>query len=980
MNKTNLKLSVVLISFALAACGGGGGGGGGSGKGGGVSSNSTPTGGGININGGNNGNGTNSSNQPGIISVPMPSQNPALSDSQEMAPDVIESANKFGKNKFGQANKQANKLNLKDAYDQGLNGSGVKVGLVDGAISHINPALPTIVDHGIFGKTDNTLPDHATAIALAIGGSDINGNVLGIAKNVQLHVADASAGDNTISRSAALKAMYDLYNSGVRIINNSYGYNSTYVTDANEYLNAVNDGAKLKSYIGQLKRLTDSGTLMIWAAGNDGSNQPTSDSLLPLAEPELQKGFITVVGVNTDNSINSQSNKCGDAKNWCIAALWKFNTANVHATTSEQMNDYALSTTAGTSLAAPQVTAAAALVAQKYPWMTNDNLRTTILTTATDLGAKGVDSVYGWGLLNIGKAVNGPAQFAFGDFHADVSNGYYVFSNDITGKGGLIKNGNGSLTLSGNNSFLGATNVNAGTLVVTGTSVSATNIGQNGHYAVINGKTASVNNKGTFFSNDAVINGNFTQDATGKLETLVGSVTSVTGEANLNGKLSFIGTKAGYIPQSGSTLDVLNANKITGKFSGTDIDDKLLLDGKTLYTDNSVQLAINRVSAVKAAETLSLLGADNSTIKSGAVALDKAFNKLDAYLLANDVNAKTLSFAEGASKLQTINNGQNLADSLYSLSGAIYSNGAVISSLIQDRLNQNFLNNLDVSSNEIEAIVEYDHINNHWNPSGLSSKQSTNGGLIGAVKKLNDVLTVGGAYAFHKTNLTQGSERYKHDFADIKSNGIMIGAKYQPTEWRGIFLKGSLGYSDFSNNVNRLVYLGNESFKTGTKVDGDLWQIGLLSGKQFTLGNISVLPQFGLRYDYLQQDAFNESGALGYGLHARKLNKGTLSSSFNLVGQYDLSLKNIPFNLVGLIGIEHDFNSRKFATHGGFSGMHLNQIKAGYWNLPKNRWSIGSGVNVRLAKKVNAGVSYRYENSHSSWKNRRIDTSLKIDI
>lgn len=62
---------------------------------------------------------------------------------------------------------------------------------------------------------------------------------------------------------------------------------------------------------------------------------------------------------------------------------------------------------AGTSFSAPIVTGTAALLLQKYPWMSNDNLRTTLLTTAQDIGAVGVDSKFGWGLLDAGKAMNG---------------------------------------------------------------------------------------------------------------------------------------------------------------------------------------------------------------------------------------------------------------------------------------------------------------------------------------------------------------------------------------------------------------------------------------------------------------------------------------------------------------------------------------------------------------------------------------------
>lgn len=57
---------------------------------------------------------------------------------------------------------------------------------------------------------------------------------------------------------------------------------------------------------------------------------------------------------------------------------------------------------AGTSFSAPIVTGTAALL-QRYPWMSNDNLRTTLLTTAQDIGAVGVDSKFDWGLLDAGK-------------------------------------------------------------------------------------------------------------------------------------------------------------------------------------------------------------------------------------------------------------------------------------------------------------------------------------------------------------------------------------------------------------------------------------------------------------------------------------------------------------------------------------------------------------------------------------------------
>lgn len=62
----------------------------------------------------------------------------------------------------------------------------------------------------------------------------------------------------------------------------------------------------------------------------------------------------------------------------------------------------------GTSAATAGVTGTAALVWGAFPWMSAYNVQQTLLTTATDLGPAGVDAMYGWGMVNAGKAVAWP--------------------------------------------------------------------------------------------------------------------------------------------------------------------------------------------------------------------------------------------------------------------------------------------------------------------------------------------------------------------------------------------------------------------------------------------------------------------------------------------------------------------------------------------------------------------------------------------
>jgi subtilisin family serine protease len=55
-------------------------------------------------------------------------------------------------------------------------------------------------------------------------------------------------------------------------------------------------------------------------------------------------------------------------------------------------------------MAAPHVSGAAALVIAAHPGWSNTQVRSRLTGTATDLGAAGRDSYYGYGLVNAAAA------------------------------------------------------------------------------------------------------------------------------------------------------------------------------------------------------------------------------------------------------------------------------------------------------------------------------------------------------------------------------------------------------------------------------------------------------------------------------------------------------------------------------------------------------------------------------------------------
>jgi len=133
------------------------------------------------------------------------------------------------------------------------------------------------------------------------------------------------------------------------------------------------------------KKEVNKDTLFVWANGNTLINNQNQVVLfndayyqggLPYLYSELEKGWITVVGVKKKdgNMLNKHYTDTahlaypGNAKWWAISA-------------DAEVVDSRGVTHRGSSFAAPRVAKAAALVAEKYDWMTADQVRQTLFTT-----------------------------------------------------------------------------------------------------------------------------------------------------------------------------------------------------------------------------------------------------------------------------------------------------------------------------------------------------------------------------------------------------------------------------------------------------------------------------------------------------------------------------------------------------------------------------------------------------------------------
>ncbi|WP_036662661.1 autotransporter domain-containing protein [Pandoraea sp. SD6-2] len=155
-----------------------------------------------------------------------------------------------------------------------------------------------------------------------------------------------------------------------------------------------------------------------------------------------------------------------------------------------------------------------------------------------------------------------------------------TFGGSLTGSGGLVKQGTGTLTLNGiSSAFTGTTTVSGGTVAVGDAASAGAVLGGNvqvstrgtlrGHGTVL----GNVNNSGTVAPGGSIgtltVNGNYVQAATGTLSIEVsptqGSQLHVGGSATLGGTLAIVYDPGTYTARQYTLLTATNG--VTGRFS-----------------------------------------------------------------------------------------------------------------------------------------------------------------------------------------------------------------------------------------------------------------------------------------------------------------------------------------------------------------------------------------------------------------------------
>lgn len=635
--------------------------------------------------------------------------------------------------------------------------------------------------------------------------------------------------------------------------------------------------------------------LVVMETGDGGAAQPSQLATIPemaarsdlgMYPATLQKGWINVSAVDSNDptKLASYANACGRTRNYCMVAP-----GDVIVTGPNDTTTATYSTEHSTDYAAPQVSAAAALVWQAFPYMTNDLVRQTLLASATDLGAPGVDEVFGWGLLNVGKAVKGPSKLAWGDVDVKLrgSNATH-WSNNISGDGGLILStdepGSAPLFLDGVNTYTGKTKIINTALVVTNSLASSIEL-QVGMLQIMGGTITGdivttrsfggiyitpvdtyaplviegdIVNEGVVFeyrpqsaTAAATFKGDYTQGPFGRISIGLGEPFHIQGKATLDGDLS-VYIKPGYIARAHTEVLIADGG-ITGGFDRLLPTGGLLVEATMGSDANTVWLDVTRAEVTASATSL---GFRTASVAS-AQRVEEAFQQIDTSLSGLASEKADEAFISGAGAIQQVTTPEALDQSLASLSGELHDADGAFAMMAIEGNRHALESRLDALQGHALSGAWSDRIDGKRGWSAFDVDAS--GWMLG-VDQARNGLTLGAAvsetdgYAWHS------------DRADSERNRQVEGQMYAAWDLDGGYVFGSAAFGHMQRWMRREIALGEAQYRVSSDYTHRYGNLALQAGRRFAFGDSTLTPYIGAQALQLDRDGFSEQGAAGFGL------------------------------------------------------------------------------------------------------------------
>ena len=250
---------------------------------------------------------------------------------------------------------------------------------------------------------------HGMAVAVTAAGVKNDNGIHGVAFDATVIAVDYFSGVNSrqVMQNGVLYTVSDpwtyAFNLGARIFNKSFGYDEDDIIE--------NPPIVSQRYVIEFDTTAvELGGLVVSSAGNNADPEPSLSNLDALERLQalglLDSGpgaYIIAGSVDEDLTLSSFSDAAGNGP-----ARFYYLVAPGGQVTFPWTDGLAVGS--GTSFAAPTISGAAAVILGRWPTLTAREVADIMFDTATDLGAAGVDEIYGNGLLNLSAAMQPVGQ------------------------------------------------------------------------------------------------------------------------------------------------------------------------------------------------------------------------------------------------------------------------------------------------------------------------------------------------------------------------------------------------------------------------------------------------------------------------------------------------------------------------------------------------------------------------------------------
>ena len=878
-------------------------------------------------------------------------------------------------------------INLLPAYHAGLSGAGVKVGVVDSGINpnHVEFANAIVAGYdSLTNRSGNSnfssfLQDYfnhgtftASILAARLDGAARSNNIQGVAYNASLIIGGMNfVADDNLNASYIASSLDYVSRQSAKVINNSWEFTSG-TADGAAAVNYHNFASNYPGIISAIKIALDRGSVLVFTTGNDAVANPGTPATVPFYDGEVaaKGGFIVVAAATNDGTtLASYSNRCGITKEYCITAPGgdrivgqPFSATEIRGADGNSNTAYFLAS--GTSAAAPIVSGAVALVAEQFPWMTNKNLSATILTTGTR--AANPDAEWGRGLLDVGKAINGPGLFEE-DFEANVPGGYAsVFSNDIGYRaglnGGLIKLGAGTLTLTGADTYTGNTSVNAGTLAVNGSLLSPVTVAAGGTLRGIGSLSGALTVNGTLAPGDTVgtltANNDVTMNAGSTFCTRVASNSAygklnVTGTAVLPDNANIVVEVIGPGYNTASKLEnIINAGTLNSSGTFNVTDNALLFNFGAIKDGNTVDLTVVHDASIKVQNIVTNAG--NRSALGAARAIDNE--------LARDPTSYLAGMFGGFSNGQErqLSNAVSQTLPLQAASSTVVAQSSLgrVSRSIQARQDSvNGLSSGDAVFSDKEMWVKpFGSWADQHDRGGVSGYSANTGGFaLGADAAISPVSRLGFAFAYANSSVT-GNSSTAPNSATVNVYQLLGYGSHKLDADTELTYQAGLGQNSTSGHrtISFASGTANASYHSLTATTG----IGLEKTVKLS-EQTRFLPSIRVDYTWIKDQAYRETGLAS--ISPLLLDVASRSSKELIVGvNGKISHKLNSATMVNVnAGVGYDVVNQKAAILASYAGAPGASFVT--YGIDQSPWLIRGGLGWLY--KINGGteINLRYD-------------------